>query len=117
MGSHKILVVTPKPDLLGSLLFSLETEGYAVTGRSALPDVEWMQAQGFAACVVDQGALNRESHESVAFCIRAHPVILLAETPHAYLAEWVSQVVVTPDRGEALTTALRAALRRTAALS
>ncbi len=111
MGSRKILVVTPKADLLASLLFALETEGYAVTGRSALPDVEWLQTQGFAACVVDQLALDRESYDSVAFCIRAHPVILLAETPHAFLSEWVSQVVVTPDRGEALSTALRTALQ------
>lgn len=117
MGLQKILVITPKADLLASLLFSLETEGYAVTGRGELPAIEWMQAQGFAACVIDQLALDRESHESVAFCIRAHPVILLAETPHAFLSEWVSQVVVTPDRGEALTTALRDALLQTERLS
>lgn len=117
MGLQKILVITPKADLLASLLFSLETEGYAVTGRSELPEIEWMQQQGFAACVIDQLALDRESYESVAFCVRAHPVILLAETPHAFLSEWVSQVVVTPDRGEALTTALRDALLRTEKLN
>lgn len=113
MAGRNLLVVSPRADLLGSLVFSLEAEGYSVTGRAELPGVEWLKAQHFDACVVDQRSLDREHFDAIGFCILAHPVILIAEKLHPFLHEWVSQVVVMPDNAELLTTALRELLQAT----
>jgi hypothetical protein len=111
MTAGRLLVVAPDNDLRGSLVFSLEAEGFEVTARDRLPTVGWMQQRHFDCTVLDQKALDGEAYESIAFCIKAHPVVLLAGNPHAWLTEWVSQVVVTPSADNALTTAVRLAIQ------
>lgn len=111
MAVGRLLVVAPDPDLRGSLVFALEAEGFEVTAREDLPSLSWMTQRRFDCTVLDQKALNGEAYEAIAFCIKAHPVVLFAARPHAWLTEWVSQVVVTPTADDGLTTAVRLALQ------
>ena len=111
MASGRLLVVAPDPDLRGSLVFAFEAEGFEVTARDALPTMDWLSENRFGCCVLDQKALTGQAYESIAFCIKAHPVVLFAARPHAWLTEWVSQVVVTPTADDGLTTAVRLALQ------
>lgn len=110
MPGKKILVISPREALLGSLVFSLEAEGYRVESSPSLPSVAWMREQRFDACVVDQHAIDKSQIDAISFCLLAHPVILIAEKAAPFLYEWVSEVVIMPDTGEGLTTALRDAL-------
>ena len=111
MGSGRLLVVAPDTDLRGSLVFALEAEGFDVTARDTLPNMSWMTQRRFDSTVLDQKALTGEAYESIAFCIKAHPVVLLAARPHQWLTEWVSQVVVTPAADDALQTAVKLAIQ------
>jgi DNA-binding NtrC family response regulator len=112
MASGRLLVVAPDSDLRESLVFSFEAEGFEVTARDELPSMSWMQQRRFDCTVLDQNALDGEPYESIAFCIKAHPVVLLAAAPHSWLVEWVSQVVVTPSSPDnALTTAVHLAIQ------
>jgi DNA-binding NtrC family response regulator len=111
MPSGRLLVVAPHPDLRGSLVFALEAEGFEVTARDQLPTMAWMSERRFDCCVLDQKALTGEAYESIAFCIKAHPVVLMAARPHQWLVEWCSQVVVTPAADDAMQMAVRLAIQ------
>jgi hypothetical protein len=111
MASGRLLVVAPDDDIRRSVVFSFEAEGFEVTAREQLPTVAWMQQRHFDCTVLDQHALVGEPYESIAFCIKAHPVVLMASRPHPWLVEWVSQVVVTPSADNALSTAVRLAIQ------
>lgn len=110
MASGRILVVAPNSDLRGSLGFALEAEGYEVTLKADLPDHTWVSAQSFDATVLDQRALTGADYASVAFCVKAYPVVLLATNPHPWLVGWVSDIIELPVIGNTLSTALRKAI-------
>ncbi len=111
MAPGRILVIAPNSDLRASLAFALEAEGYYVTANEALPDPSWVASQGFDCTVLDQKALTGPEHESIAFCVKARPVVLLAARPFAWLVEWVSQIVEMPAIGNSMSTAVREAIR------
>lgn len=111
MASGRILVIAPNGDLRASLVFALEAEGYEVTAREALPDFSWVASQGFACTVLDQKALSGPDYESIAFCVKAYPVVLLAARPFPCLVEWVSQIVEIPAIGNSMSAAVRDAIR------
>lgn len=111
MPSGRLLVVAPDPDLRGSLVFAFEAEGFDVTAPDTLPALDWIGQRRFDCCVLDQKALTGEAYESIAFCIKAHPVVLTAARPHPWLVEWCSQVVVTPAADDALQVAVRLAIQ------
>ncbi|WP_395812812.1 hypothetical protein [Devosia sp.] len=113
MASNRILVVALDLDVRRSLVFALEEEGHRVTGLEALPSLSYLREQRFNCSVVDQRSLTGKPHESISFCIAAHPVVLLAAQPFAWLADWVAQIVITPDPGNALNAAVLAATRAT----
>ena len=106
MPSARLLLVAPDTDLRRSLVFALETEGYAVTIRDAPPPRAWLAANRFDCTIADQKALKGADYESIAFCIKAHPVVLLANRPHPWLVEWVSEVVDLPLSGSAVSVAV-----------
>ena len=111
MAIGRLLIVAPDADLRASLVFALEAEGFEVTAREDVPNLAWMNQRRFDCTVLDQKALTGEAYEAIAFCIKAHPVVLFAGRPHEWLTEWVSQVVVTPTADDALTTAVRLAMQ------
>ena len=59
---------------------------------------------------VVESALNGEAYEAIAFCIKAHPVVLLANKPHPWLVEWVAEIVDLPLAGNAVSSAVRHAM-------
>lgn len=110
MAAGRILVVAPNDELRRSLAFALEAEGYEVTARSELPYHGWVAEKAFDGTVLDQRALTGAEYESIAFCVKAHPVVLLAIRPHSWLVEWVSDIVEMPVIGNAVTSALDRAI-------
>ncbi len=110
MSSGRLLLVAPDADLRRSLAFALEVEGFSITVRDQPPSRAWLQANRFACTVVDQKALAGEPYEAIAFCIKAHPVVLLTSKPHPWLVEWVAEIVDLPLSENAVTTAIRQAM-------
>lgn len=110
MRTSRLLVIAPNKDLRDSLVFALEAEGHAVTALEAIPGTAWLAAQDFECTVLDQKALTGQPSESISFCARAFPVVLLAARPHEWLIEWVAQVVEMPVAGNAVATAVREAI-------
>jgi DNA-binding NtrC family response regulator len=111
MASSRILVIALDSDVRRSLVFALEAEGYRVTGFEVLPTLSYLREQAFHCTVLDQRALDGKPHEAISFCITAHPVVLLAAQPFAWLADWVAQIVITPDACNSLAAAVLAATR------
>lgn len=111
MASGRILVIAPNSDLRASLVFALEAEGYQVMAKEALPDFSWVAAQDFDCTVLDQKALTGPEYLSIAFCVKAYPVVLLAARPFGWLVEWVSQIVEMPAIGNSISAAVRDATR------
>ena len=111
MASGRILVIAPNGDLRASLVFALEAEGYQVTAKEGLPDLAWVVSQGFDCTVLDQKALSGPEYESIAFCVKANPVVLLAARPFAWLVKWVAQIVEMPAIGNSMSAAVREAIR------
>lgn len=110
MASGRLLLVAPDTDLRRSLAFALETEGYSVTVRDVPPSRSWLVSNRFDCTIVEQKALTGMDYESIAFCIKAHPVILLANKPYPWLVEWVAEVVDLPLAGNAVSAAIRQAM-------
>ena len=110
MSTGRLLLVAPDTDLRRSLAFALEVEGFAVTIRDTPPSRSWLQTNRFDCTVVDQKALTGEQYEAIAFCIKAHPVVLLSNKPHPWLAEWVAEIVDLPLSENAVNTAIRQAM-------
>lgn len=112
MASGRLLVIAKSSDLQRSLVFALEAEGFEVTAHDEQPSISWLAEHPFDCAVVEQKSLTGEPYECIAFCIKAHPVVLLAAQPHKWLVEWVAQVVETPSVSDtALTSAVRLAIR------
>jgi len=111
MPSGRILIIAPNPDLRGSMAFALEAEGFEVSGRDELPDYSWVARQGYDCTVLDQRALQGADYESIAFCVKAYPVVLLAARPHSWLVEWVTDIVDMPVIGNAISDAVQHALQ------
>ncbi len=109
MPSSRLLLVAPETDLRKSLLFALEAEGFEVTLRDAPPTHGWLAKNRFDCTILDQKALVGEPYEAIAFCIKAHPVVLLAARPHPWLLEWVAGSVELPLSGHDIIAAIRAA--------
>jgi len=110
MASGRILVVAPDIDLLGSVAFALEAEGFDVTVKSELPEHSWVAAGKYDCTVLHQKALTGTPHASIAFCVKAYPLVLLAARPHSWLVQWVSEIVDMPVSGNAITVAVRQAM-------
>lgn len=106
MPSGRLLLVAPDSDLRRSLVFALETEGFSVVSRDVPPTRSWLVANRFDCTIVDQKAFVGADYESIAFCIKAHPVVLVAATPYPWLVEWVAEVVDLPLAAGAVTTAI-----------
>ena len=109
MAFGRILVVSPDEDLCRSLAFALVAEGYDVTTKAELPSHSWVSVAGFDATILDQKALVEPEYLCIAFCIKAHPVILLTTDPLPWLVEWVAEIVEMPVLGNAVISAVRAA--------
>lgn len=107
MPSGRLLLVAPDTDLRRSLVFALETEGFSVTVRDAPPARSWLVSNRFDCTVVDQKALAGPDYECIAFCIKAHPVVLVAANPHPWLVEWVNEIVDMPMVAGALCVAIK----------
>ncbi|MBL8597310.1 MAG: hypothetical protein J0I48_20765 [Devosia sp.] len=110
MPSARLLLVAPDTDLRRSLAFALEAEGFAVTIRDTPPARSWLVSNRFDCTIVDQKALTGPDYEAIAFCIKAHPVVLLASRPHPWLVEWVAEIVDLPLAGNAVNSAVRHAI-------
>ena len=108
MPSGRLLIVAPESAMRQSLLFALEAEGYALVVRDEPPTLAWLAKNRFDCTIADQKALTGEDYVSVAFCIKAHPVVLLAAQPHPWLVEWVAQTVELPPADNAIVAAIRA---------
>jgi hypothetical protein len=111
MPAGRLLLVAPDTDLRRSLVFALETEGCTVTVRDQPPPRAWLVQHRPACTILDQKALDGPDYESIAFCIKAHPVVLLAARPHAWLVPWVAEMVDLPLAGNAVPAAIRRALQ------
>lgn len=112
MGNGRLLVVAVDADVRRSLTFAFEAEGFTVTALDRLPLQSWTHANRFDCTILDQRILKGPRHESIAFCIGAHPVVLLAAEPLGWLVEWVWQVVETPVVEDALLRAVSQAAQR-----
>jgi hypothetical protein len=110
MAAGHLLIVTPQPDLLHSLAFALEANGYQVTAFEALPPRSCTGAPAFDCSIIDQKAFVGEPYETVAFCIKSLPIVLLADTPIGWIAEWAAAVVELPVAGDALIEAVDKAI-------
>lgn len=104
-----ILVIAPDFDLRRSLAFALEAEGYAVTARAEI-DIAAMPADRQYDCTVIDHAAVLQSAYVIAFCERARPVILLSNSPMAWLSEYVAVTVELPVPGGALSAAIQSAV-------
>jgi hypothetical protein len=110
MASARLLLVAPDTDLRRSLAFALETEGYTVAIRDLPPPRAWLASNRFDCTILDQKSLVGADYEAIAFCIKAHPVVLLANKPHPWLVEWVADVVDLPLTGNAVSAAVARAI-------
>lgn len=111
MAAGRLLVVSPNDDLRRSLVFALEAEGFEVMALSQLPSAKWAAEHRFECTVLHQKAVSDDGlAEAISFCIRSHPVVLLAPNPPKSLADWVSAVVETPIAGDALVAAVYGAI-------
>jgi len=110
MSSGRLLLVAPDTELRRSVAYILEVEGYSLTVRDAPPSRAWLQVNRFECTIVDQKAFTGEQYEAIAFCIKAHPVVLLTNKPFPWLVEWVAEVVDLPLAENAMNSAIRHAM-------
>lgn len=106
-----ILVIAPDSDLRRSLEFALEADGYVVTAWPSLDITQLRPGVAFDCTVLDHGALTAPPGDVVNFCIRARPVVLLSNSEIFWLSEWIVETVEKPTPGDALSAAIRAAMR------
>jgi hypothetical protein len=106
MPSGRVLLVAPDTDLRRSLVFALETDGFAVVVRDSPPTRAWLASNRFDCTILDQKALAGPDYEDIAFCIKAHPVVLVSAKPHPWLVEWVAEVVDMPIAAGAVSAAI-----------
>lgn len=113
MPSGRLLLVAADTELRRSLAFALGTEGFSITERDAPPTRTWLAANRFDCTIADQSAFSGADYEAIAFCIKAYPVVLMAERPHAWLADWVFDILNLPlasgEVAEAVSRAMRTA--------
>ena len=110
MPSGHLLLVAPDADLRESLAFVLDAEGFSVTARKALPARSWLAATGSAAPSSTRRRSRARTTRPSPSASRTHPVVLMAEHPHPWLAEWVVKSVQLPLRGHEMAAAVAEAM-------
>jgi len=106
MPSLRLLLVAADTELRRSLAFALEAEGFSVVQRDETPPRAWLRTNRFDCTIIEQKILAGPDYEDIAFCIKAHPVVLLAGSPHPWLVEWVSEIVDLPLAAGAVSAAV-----------
>jgi DNA-binding NtrC family response regulator len=114
MPSGRLLLVAADNELRRSLAFALQTEGFSVIERDTPPNRTWLTANRFDCTIADQAAFTGEDYEAIAFCIKAYPVVLMAERPHAWLADWVFDILNLPLASGEVTEAVNRVMRAAA---
>jgi len=110
MPAARLLLVAPDTDLRRSLAFALGAEGFTVALLDRPPAASGPPTQVFDCTIVDQNALTGAPSDVVAFCIRAHPVVLLANRPHPWLVDSVAEIIDLPLAGNAVSAAVQHAM-------
>ena len=105
-----LLVIAPDLDVRSALVFTLEADGFDVTARSKIPSLAWTESHRFDCTVLDHKAITGEPDATIAFCIKASPVLLLASRPIPWLNDWVTRTVEQPAADDSLGDAIRTAL-------
>jgi hypothetical protein len=106
---NRVLVISPNPEFRRSLAFALEAEGYVVTSHAVLlaPD----EGRGYDCVVLDHKAANLVPRETALdFCAHSPHIVLLGGRTEKWLSSRVFRAVEIPQKGDALTTAVRAAI-------
>lgn len=109
MSPGNLLLVSSQHDSYGPLMADLAAGGLSVTLRSELPSIGWTQSNRFDCTILDRSALPHEDYRAIAFCIKAFPVVLVADTPLPWLDQWVSRTISPPSTSAALMEAVEAA--------
>lgn len=109
MPTGNLLLVASRSGPYGPLMADLAAAGLSVAVRSELPSIGWVQANRFDCTILDQSALPHEDYQAIAFCIKAFPVVLIADAPLPWLDQWVSRAIPPPTNSAALIEAVRAA--------
>ena len=108
MTSRRLLVIAPDLDLLRSIAFALEAEGYVVTSHAAIPGNHG--ALGYDCVILDHAAASGPRAAVLSFCRESWPIVLLAGTAQHWLGPEVFRVLRTPLAVGMLSDAVRQAL-------
>lgn len=91
--------------------FALEADGYHVSERSSLPEVDFSPAE--VDCVIlDHHTADRALAEATLFCMRFDPVVLIANVASHPLASTAFRTLLKPQLGPSLSRAVGDAIAR-----
>jgi DNA-binding NtrC family response regulator len=106
--SH-VLIVAPDTDLRRSMQFALEADGYVVSGRASIADVN-VTPEEIDCVILDHHMADRRLAVARIFCARFDPVVLLANTASHPLVVSVFRTLLKPQLGPTLSSAVSDAL-------
>jgi len=105
-----VLIVAPDTDLRRSMQFALEVDGYHVTGRASLAEVN-VRPEDVDCVILDHHMADLRLNEARSFCARFEPVVLLANTATHPLASAAFRTLLKPQLGPSLSRAVSDAVR------
>lgn len=111
MSTGTLLVVASQRDAYASFAADLNADGLTVTTTTELPSIGWTQVNRFDCTILDRSALTGKDYQAIAFCIKAHPVVLVTDEPLAWLDEWVAETISPPLTSQVLIDAIQRARR------
>ena len=111
MSTGTLLVVASQRDAYASFAVDLYADGLTVTTTTELPSIGWTQVNRFDCTILDRSALTGKDYQAIAFCIKAHPVVLVTDEPLPWLDEWVAETISPPLTSQLLLNAVQRARR------
>jgi CheY-like chemotaxis protein len=106
-----VLIVAPDTDLRRSMQFALEVDGYEVSARAQLAEVD-IPTEQVDCVILDHHLADRSISEARGFCLRFQPVVLLANSAAHALAPAVFRTLLKPQLGPTLSAAVSDAMVR-----
>lgn len=110
MHADRLLVVSAQHDMQKRLGGVLVSAGFEVAARNSIDPLPATAAPRFDCTMLDATGLSPEDFRTIAFCIKCHPVILLAERPAPWLSDWIAETLSPQANDDEILAGVRRAI-------
>lgn len=110
MHGERLLVVSARREMQRRIGGAMVAGGFEVAARGSIEPLHMPTGQRFDCTMLDASDLEEADFRAIAFCIKCHPVVLLADRPAPWLKDWVTATLDPEANDDELLAGVKRAI-------